>query len=83
MATAGLALRRTAVWHPGSLTILEVGLRAAAAESTIHYIRSESLAINSFRFAEGGRVVIDPADFTARVRRFYPNFLLLGFIRGP
>jgi len=65
--------------------IWELELRGGEPQSltirTTYGLRARAMRL-FFRFAEGGKVVIDPADFhrAPRVRRFYPNFLLLDFV---
>ncbi len=56
------------------------GEPAALALYTTYGLRARAMRIFP-RFAEDGRTVSDPAEFAAppRVRRFYPNFLLLDF----
>jgi len=61
---------------------LEIGAGepAALAARTTYGLRARSMRL-FYRFSELGRSVTSPAEFHAapRLRRFYPNFLLLNF----
>ncbi len=65
--------------------IWELELRGGEPRSltirTTYGLRARGMRL-FFRFSEGGKVVIDPVDFqrAPRVRRFYPNFILLDFV---
>ncbi len=57
------------------------GEPASLAIRTTYGLRARGMRL-FYRFAESGRTLTNPAEFQAqpRLRRFYPNFLLLDFV---
>jgi hypothetical protein len=85
-----LALTIAADWRLGASNYLndhiwELDLRGGEPPSltirTTYGLRARSMRL-FYRFAEAGKVIIDPNEFHTppRLRRFFPNFLLLDFV---